>query len=356
MGADRREGPHGVGALPGHDDRLVGDDDAAAVRDRVDGVNAVRCPRRGRRRVARDGRCRARSGSGRQVPPDSGRAGHDCHSGAGQQGAPGCLGIGRRLIARSLRERRHAVLVRGRTGRRLPAGWRAVRRRRWPTRWWTGRWLPGRRPAATKVADLAGAATPAAAREVLANPVAAPVVRPHPAIRQADREAVPADQRERCLPTGRRCLRTGRWCLPTRRRPGGGGGWKPGRFDHRRWTVARCGPVRSRIGTSSAGRGTWVRLRGSVRRSERRADLLGPAFRRVGRGHGPVSDLRGADATGRDQVAGHHSGTPDWVKYQNAELNQTTTSSPASSPPSTGRAQPGSPRSRSASILAAKTP
>gem|GEM_PF-4917849 len=52
----------------------------------------------------------------------------------------------------------------------------------------------------------------------------------------------------------------------------------------------------------------------------------------------------------------HHSTTPGWVKYQKAELNHTTVSSAASNPPSTGIAQPGNPRSRRASILAAKTP
>jgi hypothetical protein len=52
----------------------------------------------------------------------------------------------------------------------------------------------------------------------------------------------------------------------------------------------------------------------------------------------------------------HHSGTPDWERYQNAELNQTTVNRAASKPPSTGSVHPGSAGSRRASILAAKTP
>ena len=52
----------------------------------------------------------------------------------------------------------------------------------------------------------------------------------------------------------------------------------------------------------------------------------------------------------------HHSGSPEKVKYQNAEENQTTSSTTVSSPPSTGRVQPGSPCSRRDSILAANTP
>ena len=58
------------------------------------------------------------------------------------------------------------------------------------------------------------------------------------------------------------------------------------------------------------------------------------------------------------RVAGraHRSGTPGCLKYHNAEPNHSATSTTASSPPSTGNAQPGSPRTRRASILAAKTP
>ena len=54
--------------------------------------------------------------------------------------------------------------------------------------------------------------------------------------------------------------------------------------------------------------------------------------------------------------AGQNLGTPGWVKYHNAELNQMTVRSTASSPPSTGSAHPGRPRSRRDSILAANAP
>lgn len=53
---------------------------------------------------------------------------------------------------------------------------------------------------------------------------------------------------------------------------------------------------------------------------------------------------------------GHHSGSPEAVKYHRAELNQTTTSTVVSNPPSTGSVHPGSPAIRSDSILAANTP
>jgi len=59
---------------------------------------------------------------------------------------------------------------------------------------------------------------------------------------------------------------------------------------------------------------------------------------------------------GRAVRPGHHSGTPDCVKYQKAELNQITVSRAASNPPNTGRVQPGRRGRRSESILAAKTP
>ena len=47
---------------------------------------------------------------------------------------------------------------------------------------------------------------------------------------------------------------------------------------------------------------------------------------------------------------------PETVKNHSAELNQTTVSATASAPPSTGSVHPGNPRSRSASIFAAKMP
>ena len=52
----------------------------------------------------------------------------------------------------------------------------------------------------------------------------------------------------------------------------------------------------------------------------------------------------------------HHSGNPGWVKYQNAEENQTIVIIAASDPPRTGSVQPGRPLSRSESIFAANTP
>ncbi len=60
--------------------------------------------------------------------------------------------------------------------------------------------------------------------------------------------------------------------------------------------------------------------------------------------------------TSTDNDAGQNLGCPDCVKYQNAELNQTTVKITASSPPSTGSTQPGRPRNRKDSILAAKAP
>ena len=163
----------------------------------------------------------------------------------------------------------------------------------------------------------------------------------HPAIHRArasramglDRAAAPAARRPTGVPGPRaapaipeRRHAAGRWGRVGERMAAG-----PAASACPASTCSASGPDPGRQGCGRRHRTVGPTIPGRVRQCSR----LLPGIR-----HGTV----------------HHSGSPEKVKYQNAEENQTTSSTTVSSPPSTGRVQPGSPCSRRDSILAANTP